>query len=64
MINTHLENAPRLPHYHSATTTNENFLIGKFYETDYVQNDVFCGDHPAPVSLFMSVASLRLQNAG
>jgi hypothetical protein len=64
MINTHLENAPRLPHYHSTTTRYIYFLIGIIIETEYVQNDEFYGYHPAPLKLLKSVASLRLQSAG
>ena len=64
MFNTHLENASRLPHYHSTTTTDIYFLIGIFSETDYVKNDEYCGYHPAPLRFFKSVASLRFLSAG
>ena len=60
MINTHLENDKAVYHITTALLQQIYFLIGKINETEYVQNDELCGDQQAPLTFFMSVASLRL----
>jgi len=60
MINTLLENDKAVYHITTARLQQIDFLIGKINETEYVQNEEFCGYHPAPLKFFESVASLRL----